>query len=50
MRVLADQVDGWLKRVPKALKALARTEASIRDPLYRALDREVNFFKDILDV
>ncbi|XP_064603299.1 cytoplasmic dynein 1 heavy chain 1-like isoform X2 [Liolophura sinensis] len=42
MRVLHASVSTWLKLVPKSVSSMKRTVESIKDPLFRFFEREVN--------
>ncbi|CAF3748715.1 unnamed protein product [Rotaria sordida] len=40
--------DAWLKSLPKTLPSMKRTSENIKDPLFRCVEREVNFAANLL--
>jgi len=47
---MEQQVDSYLKRLPISIKPLVRDSTTMNDPLFRALDREVKFWSELLRV
>lgn len=45
---MSNQVGDWLKRLPESLVTMQRSAQTVKDPLFRSLEREVTRFSDLL--